>query len=46
MKENSKIINSMVKVQLDSIRFPFCVTYLFAFQLGKYFSDNGNLYEG
>ena len=46
MKENSKIINSMVKVQFGSKRILFCVICLFTFKIGKYFESNGDRYEG
>jgi len=46
MKENSKMVNSMVKVHLGTKGFPLCVINLFAFKIGKYFSRNGEKYEG
>jgi len=46
MKDNSKMINSIIKVHLGSIRIPFCVIYLFEFKIGKYFFRNGDRYEG
>ena len=33
-------------VHLYNIRFHFCVIYLFAFTIGKYFYQSGTRYEG
>ena len=46
MRDNTRMINSMVKVHLGAKRFPLCVINLFGFEIGKLFFSSGNRYEG
>jgi len=46
VKDNSKMTNSMVKVQIGSMNISFCGIDLLKLKIGKSFYSNGERYEG
>ena len=46
VKDNTKMANSMVKVEIGSINNTFCVKHLFAFKIGMILLSTGDRIEG